>query len=224
MLTRVNSRSPTSSSSRSAPADLRAASSSPDFFLKLLDDIIDLFPVEARAGGFPTDLAGFEHGRLRARDAVEDGFLRVARVSVGLAFFALFVCLDLLPAVQDLARSLGRLIAEHVRVPPDQFLVNVAEDIFDGKLSLFRGDLGLKSDLQLKVPELFGELGPVTPLDGFDGLVGFFDQVGAQGLERLFTVPGAAARATQPRHDRHEPIEFRGWHVRMGRDSLPNVA
>ena len=182
----------------------------PDFFLKLLDNIIDLCPIEARAGRFPTNLAGFEHGRLGAGDAVEDGFLRVVRVTVGLASVALFLRLNLLPAVQDLARSFGRLIAEDVRMPPDQFLVNVAKDIFDGKLSLFRGDLGLKSDLQLKVPQLFNELGPVASLDGFDGFVGFFDQVRAQGLERLFPVPGAAARTAQPRHDRHEPVEFRG--------------
>ena len=60
-----------------------------------------------------------------------------SRVTAGFVFFALFLCLDLLPAVQDLPRRFGRLITENVRMPPDQFLVNVAEDVFDGKLSLF---------------------------------------------------------------------------------------
>ena len=88
-----------------------------DFFVKLLDDVVDPRPIKARAGRFPADLAGFEHRRLRARDAVEYRFLRLFRGGVGTAFVALFLLLDLLPAVQHLSRSFSRLIAEDVRMP-----------------------------------------------------------------------------------------------------------
>ena len=135
MLTRVNSRSPTSSSL--GPGGCPCVFKLPDFFLKLLDNVVDLHPIEARARRFPANLAGFEHGRLRARDTVEDGFSRVRGLSTRSIFLALLFRLNLLPAVQDLSRRFGRLIAEDVRMPPDQFLVNVAKDIFDGKLSLF---------------------------------------------------------------------------------------
>ena len=89
----------------------------------------------------------------------------------------------------------------------DHLVVDFANDVRDREAALFGSDLGVKHDLQEKVAQLLGELGVIAAVQGFEDLVGFFDEISAKRPVRLFTVPGTAFGRAQPGLNGHELFE-----------------
>src|SRR5262249_16880820 len=56
-------------------------------------------------------------------------------------------------------------------------------------------------DLEQKIAELFAMIGGRAALERLQYLVGLFDEVGLERLERLLAIPGASTRAQQAAHD-----------------------
>ena len=73
-----------------------------------------------------------------------------------------------------------------------------------GEASFFAGDLRMKNNLQEQVAHLLHKLAVVPAFEGFQNLVGFFDEVGSQRLMRLLAVPGTAVRGAQSGLDADE--------------------
>lgn len=113
----------------------------------------------------------------------------------------------MLPVAEDIRGGVGFAVAEDVRMAADHFVVDLADDGGDVEAALFLSDLGVKKDLEKKVPEFFCEFGVVGGIKSVEDFVSFFDEVGAESGVRLFAVPGAAAGGTEARHDRDEFLE-----------------
>ena len=71
------------------------------------------------------------------------------------------------------------------------------------------GDVGVKHDLVQHVAKLFEHAIAVARLDGFDQLVGFFNQILHERLVGLLAVPRAPARGSQFLEQFDEFDEFR---------------
>ena len=90
-------------------------------------------------------------------------------------------------------------VAEHVRVPADQLVDQVAGDVVDVEPALggrLGGHPGVEDDLQQDVAELLAHRHRVVVDDRVVGLVRLLEQVAAQRGVRLLGVPRAAARAS----------------------------
>ena len=79
-----------------------------------------------------------------------------------------------------------------MRVTADDLRRNVGDHVAQRELAAFGRDLRLKNDLQQQVAQLFLQPLRFVQVDGFERLVGLFEQVAAQGLGRLLPIPGAA--------------------------------
>ena len=93
------------------------------------------------------------------------------------------------------------LVAKNMRMPADQFAVQMVEHIGDGEVALVGGHLRIEQHLQQQIAEFFGKMREVAALNGVEDFVGFFKRVFADGVEGLLAVPGAAAGSAQPRHN-----------------------
>ena len=105
------------------------------------------------------------------------------------------------PVAEDVGGGFGTDVAEDVRVAADHFVVNLADDVVDGKAVLFGGDLRVKEDLEEEVAQFFGEFGVVVGVKSVEDFVGFFDEVGAESGVSLFPITGTATGSTQAGHD-----------------------
>ena len=95
-----------------------------------------------------------------------------------------------------------------MRVAANHFVVDLADDRGDIEAAFFVGDLRVEEDLEEKVAEFFGEFGVVGGVESIEDLVGFFDEVSAEGRVGLFTVPRAAVRGAKPGHDGDQFLEL----------------
>jgi hypothetical protein len=101
--------------------------------------------------------------------------------------------LDLLPAQPDRACA-GRLgVAEDVRVPADELLVDPARDGLQPAVSLLGEEQGEEVDLEEQVAELVPELPGRAGDGGIGDLVCLLDRVRDDRPGRLLPVPGAIA-------------------------------
>jgi hypothetical protein len=119
--------------------------------------------------------------------------------------------LDRGPLTADLLRAwslvaLVALVAEHVWVSADHFGANALDDSVEIEVALALPQSGLEDDLEQEVAQFLAMLHRI--LHGLQDLVGFLQQVGAQGVERLLLVPRTAPRGVeQTVHQRAHPGE-----------------
>jgi hypothetical protein len=122
------------------------------------------------------------------------------------SFGALFL-LDDFPAAEDISGGFGRGGAEDVRVAAHHFVVDLADDLGDGKAFFFVSDLGVKENLKKEIAEFFSELSIVSGVESVEDLVGFLDEIGPKGGVGLFAVPGASTGGAKTSHDGDEFFE-----------------
>ena len=82
-------------------------------------------------------------------------------------------------------------------VPPHELVSQLAQHIVDGERAGLRRNLAMKEHLKQNVAQLFSKLFVIASIDGFKGLVGFFEEVRLQRLMRLIPVPWAAVCRAQ---------------------------
>ena len=85
---------------------------------------------------------------------------------------------------------------------PDELGIEPGENIRDPEVPRFGGHLGVEKHLQYQVAQLFAEIGPMPAVDRVENLISLFNRVRLDARKGLFAVPGAAARRSQPLHDR----------------------
>ncbi len=106
------------------------------------------------------------------------------------------------------------LIREHMRMPPDQLLIDRIERIADVEPLLLRRHLREENRLQDEIAELRTQIVPVAPLDRIEHLIGFLKRVRLDRFERLLAIPRTSARSPQPRHDLNQPLKLRACSAR----------
>ena len=102
----------------------------------------------------------------------------------------------------------GGLVGEHMRMTPDQLLIDRIERIADIEQLLFGRHLREENGLQHEVAQFGAQFVPIAAVDGIEHLVGLFERVGFDRVEGLFAVPGTAAGSPQPRHDFDQPLKL----------------
>ena len=146
---------------------------------------VDVGPVEADLGRLAHQLLGVGERRQRPGDPVEDRRP------------ALLVALDVLPVGDDRPGIVGLDVAEHVRVPADELVVDARRHVGDGEATLLLGDRGVELDLVQQVAELLDQrlvrrlVVGIERLDGVDQLERLLDEVRHERGVRLLTVPRA---------------------------------
>jgi hypothetical protein len=65
----------------------------------------------------------------------------------------------------------------------------------------------MQEDLEQQVAQFLAEEAAVSIVEGGQGLVCFFDEIGAEGAMSLDTVPGAAGGAAESSDDAAESVE-----------------
>ncbi len=116
-----------------------------NLFFHFAPDRLDVGPIETQMRGSSRDALGAGQCRHRLGNVAERRFR--------FAVFSL-ACFDLQPLLQHRCRILGqRFAGEHVGVAADEFFRKQSNNIFHGKASFFRGDLGVKDDLQQYVAQ-----------------------------------------------------------------------
>ncbi len=103
---------------------------------------------------------------------------------------------------------------------PDQLVDERIDDLGNGEGAGVTGQLRVKHALQQDVAEFALERGRVAAVDGVEGLVRFFDEIGTKALVGLNLVPRAAARRAENGHDAYQPRERRG---RLRRGATPRA-
>src|ERR1700723_3539020 len=88
-------------------------------------------------------------------------------------------------------------------MPPHQLAIQMPEHIDDRKIAGLITHLRIKQHLQQQIPQFFGQVHPVLPLDGVQHLVGLFQGVFADRSKALLAIPWAAPRSAESRHDRN---------------------
>jgi hypothetical protein len=96
-------------------------------------------------------------------------------------------------------------------MPADQFLIDGTESVFDGEVAYFGGHLGKEYGLEHEVAEFSGEFGPIATVDGVHDFVAFLEEVGFDGIEGLFAIPGATTWGTKTGHDADKPFKLFAW-------------
>ena len=165
----------------------RASANSRKLFIQLVEHLAGIFPIEAHGRGFGTDLLRFHQRREVARH-------RIQAAELGLAFVFLFVRFDFVPAALHVVGSFRRAVAENVRMPADQLLRDGVERIVDAKLAFFGRHLREEDGLQHQIAELFGQARPIALIDGVQDFVGFFEQIGLDGVESFVRDPKGSRR------------------------------
>jgi len=116
-------------------------------------------------------------------------------------FGCLFHSLDLVPAAQHVVRGFRVAVGEYVRVAAHQFAVDRQQRVGDIEAAFLGGHLREEHGLEKQVAEFVGEAVPVAGIDRVEHLIGFFEEIGLDGVEVLFAIPRAAAGGSQARHD-----------------------
>ena len=102
-----------------------------------------------------------------------------------------------------------------MRMPADQLAVQMVKHIGNREVSFVRRHLRIEQNLQQQIAQFFGQMRKVAALNRVENLVGLFQRVFANGVERLFAVPGASARSPQPRHDGDRLLKQRRCPLRI---------
>ena len=69
----------------------------------------------------------------------------------------------------------------------------------------------MEYNLKQEVPQLVGEITPISSFDGVGHLIRLFNRVRRYGREILFEIPGAAAsRRAESGHDRQKVADISG--------------
>ena len=92
-------------------------------------------------------------------------------------------------------------VAEDVRMSPDKFGREMIDDVVDGERSGLSCNLAMKDDLKQHVAQFLLELRHVLLVDGLQNFVGFFEQIGLQGLVGLFPIPRTSVRRPEGGHE-----------------------
>ncbi len=138
---------------------------------------------------FFTSFAGSQQGRQMLRDAVQGGRPRVPGP-------VLLGPLDLLPVRPDLVHVLDLEVAEHVRMPADQLVGDVAGDLLEVKSAAFPGQLAVEHDLQEQIAQFLLQFVVVPGFDGVQQLIDLLDRVPAQRSCGPARGPRGSRRAT----------------------------
>ena len=88
-----------------------------------------------------------------------------------------------------------------------QLAVDGEQRIRDIEAAFFGGHLREEHGLQQQVAEFVGEALPVAGVDGVHHFIGFFEEIGLDGVEVLFAIPGAATGGAEARHDFNQTRE-----------------
>ena len=163
-----------------------------DLFAHLVQDPLQVGPLEAHLGAALADLQGFVQGRQALGDAIQQAGVGVV------AQLRLLGPLDGGPVDQDL---LGAL---HVEVPEDMGMAayqlghDVPLHVMDVPGPAFLGQLGVEEHLEPEVPQLFPQVALLLLVSGDQGRQSIQDlgrllpQVALQGVVILLQVPGTA--------------------------------
>ena len=157
-------------------------------FLKLAQLVLEIGKragrvrvLEVDGGGAALELPGVEQRGKRLGDVVEDP----------LPF--LLLRLDLFPVLPDPARSARLDLAEDVRVPADELLLDPARDRLERASASLLQQQRQKVGLEEEIAKLVFELGVVAGEGRVRDLVGLFDRVRDDRAGRLLPIPGAIA-------------------------------
>ena len=171
----------------------------PNLFGDLVQHALDFRPVKADASGSVLIILRLAEGGQRKGNAVQQAFLFVALAS--------FFFLKLLPIGKHAVYASHLEVAKYVRMPPNDLPVDISNNIVDGELPLFTGDLRIEHDLQEKVSEFLAHALEVIQVHGRDRFIGFLKQVLTQCRMRLLLIPWAAVRGAQVGDDLLEGLE-----------------
>jgi hypothetical protein len=109
------------------------------------------------------------------------------------ALALLLLALDVLPAGANRAGRLGDRLAEDVRMPADELLVDRSRDLREVAFAALLQEQGEKEDLEEQVAKLVDELVAAAGERGVGDLVGLLDRVRDDRGGRLLTVPRTVA-------------------------------
>lgn len=116
---------------------------------------------------------------------------------------------DLLPLRPDGVDRFDFLIAEHVRVAPDQFIDNMPGGLLEVEGIAFFGQLTVEHDLKQKITQFFEHFVIVAFLNGIDQFVHFLDGVQANAHVGLDPVPRATFGRSKFRHHLEQIVDGR---------------
>ena len=149
-------------------------------FAHLVPDVLLLLPVETDGSGFVLNTIGLDERRQRLGNAAEHRLVAV-----------LFLLLNLLPRVDDVARSLRYSVAIDVGVAEDELVAELVANVGDVELTLLAPDFRVEDDVQQHVAQLLFDVRNVVRKQGIAQLKRFFYRVGTQAFVRLLVVPRA---------------------------------
>src|ERR1700728_119174 len=98
----------------------------------------------------------------------------------------------------------------------NQFAVERLKHIGDREVPLICCHFGIEQNLQKQIAEFFRQMCEISALNRIEDLVGLLKRVLADGIERLLTVPRAAAWSTQASHDGYRLLKQRRRSRRIG--------
>ena len=166
----------------------RLASGRVDRLLQLANLVVEVVEraahvrvLEVDRRGAPLHLARVEERRQRLRHVVED------------ARAALLLALDRLPVRAHAAGRLGLDLAEDVRMPPHELLVNQPRDAFEVAAAALLEQQREEVDLEQQVAELVEQLRVVLRDRRVRDLVRLLDRVRHDRARRLLAIPRAVA-------------------------------
>ena len=105
----------------------------------------------------------------------------------------LFSFLEFFPAVRNLLRCVAVNIAEDVRVAVKHFVDDGGRNVLHREFIRRRCNICMERHLQQHVTKLIRQMIHIALIDRADCLVRFLNQIAAEGLMRLFTIPRALA-------------------------------
>ena len=89
-------------------------------------------------------------------------------------------------------------------MPVDQLLGDAVHHVVHGEAAPLGFDLGMKGHLHQHVAQFLAHALRIVPVQSVQGLVGFLQEIAADGTVSLLSVPRAAARSPQQSHDTQE--------------------
>ena len=164
-------------------------------FIRLVDDLFCLAPVESDVGGARSDACRPQQRRQRLGDAVEQGGAIAGGAGPLLALDPLPLPLDLDGGeIAGRGAASGDGVAEDVGVPPDELGGHRLGRVGNGEVAILGADLGHEYRFEQEVSELVAQGGAVVAIHRFDHFVGLFEHEGPERGHGLFAIPGAAVR------------------------------
>ena len=168
-----------------------------NLFVNFIEHVFGPPPVEADPRCLLRQTRGFEQGRQRLRYSCKHAFV----------FGLTLLILQFFPVHEHLFGVFGFDVAEDVRMPPNQLVVDRGDDVVDIKRSLFLRDLCYEHSLQEKVAELFRQCGTILTVDCVNHLIRLLDDERLEALQTLLSVPRTAVGSAQPHHQGNQLIK-----------------